>query len=95
MDVYGPLNKRLADMLNQSESIDDDGPLSPVMLSLSPEAKRAWVECHAAIERQLARGSTPASSTRSLTETQGSNSIENWLEHGVRFIIKYSGTLQR
>ena len=72
MDVYGPLNKRLADMLNQSDSIDGDGTLSPVILSLSPEAKRAWVECHDAIQGQLARGSTPASSTRSLTEKQGS-----------------------
>ena len=72
MDVYGPLNKRLADMLNQSESIDGDGTLSPVMPSLSPEAKRAWVECRDAVESQLARGSTPASSTRSLTGKQGS-----------------------
>jgi hypothetical protein len=72
LDVYGPLNKRLADMLNQSDSIDGDGTLSPVILSLSPEAKRAWVECHDAIQGQLARGSTPASSTRSLTEKQGS-----------------------
>jgi hypothetical protein len=59
-------------MLNQSDSIDGDGTLSPVILSLSPEAKRAWVECHDAIQGQLARGSTPASSTRSLTEKQGS-----------------------
>ena len=49
-------NNRLAGILNQSESIDDDGTLSPVMLSLSPEAKRAWVDYHDAIESQLASG---------------------------------------
>ena len=49
-------NNRLAGILNQSESIDVDGTLSPVMLSLSPEAKRAWVDYHDAIESQLASG---------------------------------------
>jgi putative DNA primase/helicase len=49
-------NQRLAAILSQPEPIDDDGALSPAMLSLSPEAKRAWVEFHDAIECQLASG---------------------------------------
>jgi putative DNA primase/helicase len=49
-------NKRLAAILSQPEPIGDDGALSPVMLSLSPDAKRAWVEFHDAIEGQLASG---------------------------------------
>ena len=49
-------NQRLAAILNQPEPIDDDGALTPAMLSLSPEAKRAWVGYHDAIERELASG---------------------------------------
>lgn len=49
-------NRRLAVILSQPEPIDDDGALTPAMLSLSPEAKRAWVEYHDAIERKLASG---------------------------------------
>lgn len=49
-------NQRLAAILNQPEPIDDDGALSPAMLSLSPEAKRAWVEYHDIIEQELASG---------------------------------------
>ena len=49
-------NQRLAAILNQPEPMDDDGALTPAMLSLSPEAKRAWVEYHDAIERELASG---------------------------------------
>lgn len=49
-------NQRLAAILSQPEPIDDDGALTPAMLSLSPEAKRAWVEYHDAIERELASG---------------------------------------
>ena len=49
-------SQRLASILNQPVPIDDDGALTPVMLSLSPEAKRAWVEYHDAIESQLASG---------------------------------------
>ncbi len=49
-------NQRLAVILSQPVPIDDDGTLTPAMLSLSPEAKRAWVEYHDAIERELASG---------------------------------------
>jgi len=49
-------NSRLAAILSQPEPIDDDGALSPAMLSLSTEAKRAWIEFHDAIEGQLASG---------------------------------------
>lgn len=49
-------NQRLAVILSQPEPIDDDGALTPAMLSLSPEAKRAWVEYHDAIELELASG---------------------------------------
>ncbi len=49
-------DQRLAAILSQPESIDDDGALIPAMLSLSPEAKRAWVEYHDAIEGKLASG---------------------------------------
>ena len=49
-------NQRLAGILSQPAPIDDDGAVSPAMLPLSPEAKRAWVEFHDAIEGQLASG---------------------------------------
>lgn len=49
-------SQRLTVILNQSEPIDDDGALTPVMLSLSPEAKQKWVAYHDAIESELASG---------------------------------------
>jgi putative DNA primase/helicase len=49
-------NHRLAEILGQPVPMDDDGALTPAMLSLSPEAKRAWVEYHDAIESELANG---------------------------------------
>lgn len=49
-------NQRLAAILSQPVAIDDDGALTPAMLLLSPEAKRAWVEYHDVIERELASG---------------------------------------
>jgi len=49
-------NRRIAAILNQPVNIDDDGALTPVMLSLSPQAKRAWVEYHDTIESELATG---------------------------------------
>lgn len=49
-------NQRLAAILSQPAPIDDDGALTPAMLSLSPEAKRAWVEYHDEIESKLASG---------------------------------------
>jgi putative DNA primase/helicase len=49
-------NQRLAAIVSQPEPMDDNGALTPAMLSLSPEAKRAWVEYHNAIESELASG---------------------------------------
>ncbi|ODT82149.1 MAG: hypothetical protein ABS69_05320 [Nitrosomonadales bacterium SCN 54-20] len=49
-------DRRITAILDQPVSIDDDGALSPALLTLSPEAKAAWVEFHDAIERELASG---------------------------------------
>jgi putative DNA primase/helicase len=49
-------NSRLTALLNQAVPIDDDGALTPAMLTLSPEAKRAWVAFHDAIEAELSTG---------------------------------------
>jgi len=49
-------NRRIAEILNQPVNIDDDGALTPAMMSLSPQAKRAWVEYHDTIESELATG---------------------------------------
>ena len=49
-------HRRIAAILNQPAPIDDDGALTPAMLSLAPDAKAAWVEYHDAIERELASG---------------------------------------
>jgi putative DNA primase/helicase len=49
-------NDRLTAILNRPAPIDDDGALTPAMLTLSPEAKRAWVAFHDAIEAELSTG---------------------------------------
>jgi putative DNA primase/helicase len=49
-------NRRIAALLNQPAPIDDSGALTPAMMTLAPEAKRAWVAFHDAIERELASG---------------------------------------
>ena len=49
-------HRRLAAILNQPAPIDEDGALTPVMLSLTPDAKAAWVEYHNAIEGELSSG---------------------------------------
>lgn len=43
-------HRRIAAILEQPVPIDEDGALSPAVLSLSPEAKAAWVDFHNAIE---------------------------------------------
>jgi putative DNA primase/helicase len=48
--------QRLADILNQHIALDEDGALTPHMLTLSPEAKAAWVEYHDETEEQLKSG---------------------------------------
>jgi putative DNA primase/helicase len=49
-------NARLTLILNRPAPIDDDGGLSPAMLTLAPDAKAAWVEFHNAIETELSSG---------------------------------------
>lgn len=49
-------NRRIAAILDQPAPIDDDGALNPPMLSLTSEAKTAWVKYHDAIESELASG---------------------------------------
>ena len=49
-------NNRLTGILNRAVPIDDDGALTPAMLTLAPDAKAAWVAFHDAIESQLSTG---------------------------------------
>lgn len=49
-------NRRLEAILAQPVPINADGSLSPGMLTLSPEAKAAWVTFHDLIERELGFG---------------------------------------
>jgi len=49
-------NRRIAAILNQDAPITEDGALQPAMLTLSPEAKAAWVAFHDAVESELATG---------------------------------------
>ena len=49
-------HRRIAAILSQPAPIDEDGALTPAMLSLAPDAKAAWVEYHDAIESGLASG---------------------------------------
>ena len=49
-------NNRLMSILNRAVPIDDDGGLTPVMLTLTPEAKAAWTAFHDAIESELSTG---------------------------------------
>ncbi len=49
-------NRRITEILNQPVPIDENGSLIPLMLTLTPGAKAAWVEYHDAIESELASG---------------------------------------
>jgi putative DNA primase/helicase len=49
-------HRRIAAILDQPAPIDEDGALTPAMLSLAPDAKAAWVEYHNAIESELSSG---------------------------------------
>jgi len=49
-------NQRLTQILHEPPPLDDNGHLAPLMLTLSPEAKVAWVGFHDAIEAQLRSG---------------------------------------
>jgi len=49
-------NRRITALLNQPVPIDEDGILNPPILTLTPDAKAAWIEFHDAIEIQLSDG---------------------------------------
>ena len=49
-------NRRTAEILKQPAPIEKNGSLSPAMLSLAGDAKKAWVEYHNAIEGELSSG---------------------------------------
>ena len=49
-------NARLTAILNRPAPIDDDGGLTPAMLTLAPDTKAAWVRFHDAIESELSTG---------------------------------------
>lgn len=49
-------NRRIADLLNQPAPIDEAGGLKPTVLTLTPEARRAWIEFYNGIESSLAAG---------------------------------------
>lgn len=49
-------HQRAAEILAQPAPIDEDGALTPLMLSFTPEAKTAWVEFHNDIESALSHG---------------------------------------
>ncbi|MGQ0619358.1 MAG: YfjI family protein [Panacagrimonas sp.] len=44
---------RIREILDRPAPIEDDGTLSPALLSLTPDAKAAWVSYHDAIEEEL------------------------------------------
>lgn len=49
-------NRRTAEILKQPAPIQKDGSLMPAMLTLTPDAKAAWVKFNNAIEVELASG---------------------------------------
>ena len=49
-------HNRLTALLKLEAPIDDEGGLVPQMLSLTPDAKAAWIEFHDNIEADLAQG---------------------------------------
>ena len=49
-------NKRVSEILANPAPIDGDGALCPTVLTLTPEAKAAWIEYNNAIESELRSG---------------------------------------
>ena len=49
-------NARLTAILDRAAPVDEDGILTPTMLTLAPDAKAAWVTFHDAIEVELKTG---------------------------------------
>jgi putative DNA primase/helicase len=53
---HAAFNQRIAAILGQPAPIDEHGALTPAMLTMTPDAKAAWVQYHDAIERELPSG---------------------------------------
>lgn len=49
-------NRRLGSILANPIPLDDEGGLVPILMSLTEEAKAAWVDYHDSIERELTSG---------------------------------------
>ncbi|NDU87149.1 MAG: DUF3987 domain-containing protein [Ferrovum sp.] len=49
-------NRRIAALLERPAPVDEDGALTPPMLTMTREAKAAWVDFHNEIEGELASG---------------------------------------
>lgn len=49
-------DQRIAVILNRDVPMDEDGVLQPALLTLTPEAKAAWVEFHNTVESKLSTG---------------------------------------
>lgn len=54
--ALGEFHRRISAILANPVPIDEDGVLTPFMLSLTPEAKAAWIIYHDTIESQLKAG---------------------------------------
>ena len=58
-DVWPKLaafHRRIAAILNQPVPFNDEIILTPAMLSMTPEAKSAWIDFHNSVEQELASG---------------------------------------
>lgn len=49
-------HQRIAAILANPTPMDEEGALSPALMMLAPDAKKAWVEFHDAVESELASG---------------------------------------
>jgi Protein of unknown function (DUF3987) len=49
-------NSLISNILKKAVPIDDDGALTPPVVILTPEAKKAWITFHDKIEKRLASG---------------------------------------
>lgn len=47
---------RLTDILRRPVAQDEDGALEPALMTMTPDAKSAWIAFHDAVESQLAEG---------------------------------------
>ena len=54
--ALGTFNRQITQLLNQDAPVNKNGELEPAMMTLSPEAKSAWIAFHNEIESQLKIG---------------------------------------